>query len=332
MDNFSNSSTLLQNSGAQSIGVCYGLVADNLPSPSEVVDMYHDNGITSLRLYDPNPGALNSLRHSGINVALGVRNEDIQAIASSPAAADHWISLSVKPYASSVSIKYVTVGNEIIPGPLAHFVLPAMKNLHNSLMAAGLGIVGVTTVVSMPVLGNSYPPSQGAFSPDVVSVMASIVSLLNATGRPLLANVYPYFSYANDPVHISLSYALFTSPAPVVHDGPFLYQNLFDAMVDALHAAMEKVGGAGVLVVVSESGWPSAGAGPATITNAETYNNNLIAHVLSGKGTPRRPRKPLEAFVFAMFNENLKPGPITERNFGLFYPNKKPVYPVKFHK
>ncbi|KAF3789985.1 Glucan endo-1-3-beta-glucosidase basic isoform [Nymphaea thermarum] len=306
--NFSNLWVLLQNSGAQSIGVCYGLVADNLPSPSEVVDMYHDNGIISLRLYDPNPGALNSLRHSGINVALGVRNEDIQAIASSAAAADHWISLSVKPYASSVSIKYVTVGNEIIPGPLAQFVLPAMKNLHNSLMAAGLGIVGVTTVVSMPVLGNSYPPSQGTFSPDVVSVMASIVSLLNATGRPLLANVYPYFSYANDPVHIPLSYALFTSSAPVVHDGQFLYQNLFDAMVDALHAAMEKVGGAGVRVVVSESGWPSEGAGPATITNAETYNNNLIAHVLSGKGTPRRPRKPLEAFVFAMFNENLKPG------------------------
>lgn len=68
-------------------------MADNLPSPSEVVDMYHSNGITSLRLYDPNPGVL---KNSGISVALGVRNEDVQAIASSPAAADGWISVNVK--------------------------------------------------------------------------------------------------------------------------------------------------------------------------------------------------------------------------------------------
>lgn len=231
-----------------------------------------------------------------------------------------------------MSIKYITVGNEVIPGPLTQFVLPAMKNLHISLLAAGLGTVGVTTVVSMSVLGNSYPPSQGTFSPNAASAMASIVSFLKGTGQPLLANVYPYFAYAADPVDISLSYALFTSPMPVVRDGQFLYQNLFDAMVDALHAAMEKVAGAGVPVVVSESGWPSAGAVPATIANARTYNNNFIAHVLSGRGTPRNPGKPLEAFVFAMFNEDLKPGAITERNFGLFYPNKKPVYPVNFHK
>ncbi|CAN6466972.1 unnamed protein product [Victoria cruziana] len=261
--------------------------------------MYHSNGITSLRLYDPNPGVL---KNSGISVALGVRNEDVQAIASSPAAADSWIS-----------VNYITVGNEVIPGPLTQFVLPAMKNLHISLLAAGLGTVGVTTVVSMSVLGNSYPPSQGTFSPNAASAMASIVSFLKGTGQPLLANVYPYFAYAADPVDISLSYALFTSPMPVVRDGQFLYQNLFDAMVDALHAAMEKVAGAGVPVV-------------------RTYNNNFIAHVLSGRGTPRNPGKPLEAFVFAMFNEDLKPGAITERNFGLFYPNKKPVYPVNFHK
>ena len=65
-----------------------------------------------------------------------------------------------------------------------------------------------------------------------------------------------------------------------MRDGKLEYKNLFDAITDAVYSALEKVDGASVDIVISESGWPSDGNGDtATILNAEVYNNNLVEHV-----------------------------------------------------
>ena len=79
-------------------------------------------------------------------------------------------------------------------------------------------------------------------------------------------------------------------------------------------------------IVISESGWPSAGGTGTTVSNAQKYNQNLINHV--GKGTPKRSTA-LETYIFAMFNENQKAAGV-EQNWGLFYPNKQPVYSINF--
>ncbi|KAL2540162.1 Glucan endo-1 [Abeliophyllum distichum] len=100
-------------------------------------------------------------------------------------------------------------------------------------------------------------------------------------------------------------------------------------MVDSVYSALEKVGGSTIDIVVSETGWPSAGNTDATVENAKTYANNLVSHVASGQGTPKRPGKALETYIFAMFNENLKPAGF-ERNFGLYYPDMTEVYHVNF--
>ncbi|BFG39625.1 hypothetical protein CerSpe_258990 [Prunus speciosa] len=310
------------------IGVCYGMLGNDLPSPTQVVNLYKTYGIGNMRLFDPNPEALQALRGSQIDVSIGIRNEDLPSLAVSQDAVNSWFATHVEPYLNDIVFNHITVGNEIIPGSSGNYVLPVMQYLQKILDDRSLAGIKVTTVVSGAALGVSYPPSSGAFTLEASSIMSGILPLLAQRGSPLMINVYPYFAYASDPVNVHLDYAQFTATSLVVQDGTLSYYNLFDAAVDAFIAAMEKVGGANVDVVVSESGWPSDGNGDFTTPElAGTYNRNFLKHITSKAGTPKRPGAYIEAYIFAMFNENQKPDGV-EQHFGLFHPNMKPVYPV----
>ncbi|XP_052174763.1 glucan endo-1,3-beta-glucosidase-like isoform X2 [Diospyros lotus] len=317
--------------GLEGVGVCNGRHANDLPSEQEVVEFYKDNGIGKMRIYgDPNQATLNALRSSGIQLILDVPNPDLEALAMDASSAKQWVQTNVVNFFPDVNFRYISVGNEVNPNGVSsrftQFVLPAMKNIHDALAAASLGDqIKVSTATYMALIGNSYPPSEGSFSDDAKTFLAPIIDFLGQTRAPLLANIYPYFAYHDDTQNIQLPYALFTAAGVVVQDGEFGYQNLFDAMVDTMHAAVERAGGGAMQIVVSESGWPSEGGTGATMENAATYYRNLIEHV-RGSGTPMRPGNAIETYLFAMFDENQKDGDETERHFGLFYPNKQPKY------
>ncbi|KAL2521741.1 glucan endo-1 [Forsythia ovata] len=109
---------------------------------------------------------------------------------------------------------------------------------------------------------------------------------------------------------------------------------MLHAQVDAAYSAMEKLGYKKVCLQISETGWPSKGdsneAG-ATLENARKYNGNLVKLIAEKKGTPMRLYLDLNVYVFALFNENMKPGPTSERNFGLFKPDGTPTYNLGFN-
>ncbi|XP_057959535.1 lichenase-like isoform X2 [Malania oleifera] len=319
---------------APPVGVCYGLLGDDLPPAKEVIALYESRRIRLMRLYDPNPDALRALAGSSIQLLLGVPNSDLQSLASAPANAHSWVQTNLKSH-TTVSFRYIAVGNEVSPiagsptADLSQYVLPAMQNINAAIKSAGLGNrrIKVSTAIDMTLLGNSYPPSAGAFRDDVRAYMDPIIEFLTQEKGPLLANVYPYFSHAGNPTDIPLPYALFTAPATVVRDQECEYRNLFDAMVDAVYSALERAGGGAVEVVVSESGWPSGGGVATTVENARIYNTNLASHV--SRGTPKRPGKGIETYLFAMFDENEKE-PEVEKHWGLFFPTMRQKYSLDF--
>ncbi|XP_068653836.1 putative glucan endo-1,3-beta-glucosidase GVI [Aristolochia californica] len=314
--------------GVQGIGVNYGTVGNNLPPPTQAVQLIKTKGFTAVRLFEPNADILKALEGSQLKVVLGTLNQDLEKLATDPAFAATWVNDHIVPHANLVQFQYISVGNEVIPGDLSVHILPAIKNLEAALTAVNIPLP-VSTSVATYVLGASFPPSQGAFTDKAAAVLAPIAAHLEAQKTPLLANIYTYFAYSGNTKNIQLDYAMLNGTKEVVRDGNLIYVNLLDAIIDAFYWALERVGAPSVDVVLTESGWPSAGGedGVATIELAETYNNNLVRHVASGGGTPKRPGKAVETYIFALFNENQKK-PGTEQNYGLFYPNLQEVYPL----
>ncbi|KMT14553.1 hypothetical protein BVRB_4g073230 [Beta vulgaris subsp. vulgaris] len=306
------------------IGVCYGRIADNLPVEKDVVNLYKSYGIGAMRLYDPDLAALKALQGSGIKLMLGVPNEKIKSLASHRSAAMQWVKTYVVPFASS--IKYIVVGNEIHPSDQqAPSILSALKNVRKALNSNTLtSKIKVSTSIDTTLIINSYPPSKGEFNN--TSYITPIIRFLSTNESPLLVNIYTYFAYVSNKQSISIDYALFTSNGTVVTDpnNGKNYQNLFDAMVDSVYAALGKVGAPNMVITVSETGWPSGGEDAATVANAGTYYKNLMNQVK--KGTPLKPGQAIETYLFAMFDENNKTGANTERHFGLFTPDQRAKY------
>jgi hypothetical protein len=110
---------------------------------------------------------------------------------------------------------------------------------------------------------------------------------------------------------------------------------VFELQVDAVFSALNSIGFKNVEIVVAETGWPYKGddneIGPS-IENAKAYNGNLIAHLRSMVGTPLMPGKSVDTYLFALYDEDLKPGPGSERSFGLFKPDLTMAYNVGLSK
>ncbi|KAM3397944.1 glucan endo-1,3-beta-glucosidase A-like [Capsicum galapagoense] len=284
-----------------------------------------------MRIYFLDANVFNVLKGSNIEIILDVPNQDLEAL-TNPSNANRWVQDNIRSHFLDVKFKYIAIGNEVDPstntGQYARFVVPAMENIYNALSAVGLqNQIKVSTATYSGLLANTYPPKDSIFREEYKSFINPIIGFLSQKNLPLLANIYPYFGHTDNTANVSLSYALFNQQGK----NPVGYQNLFDALVDSIYFATEKLGGQNIEIIVSESGWPSSGHPAAIIENARTYCTNLINHVKGGVATPKKPGRIIETYLFAMFDKNQKKGKISEQHFGLFHPDQRPKYQINFN-
>ncbi|KAK8287202.1 hypothetical protein V6Z12_D07G043400 [Gossypium hirsutum] len=212
-------------------GINYGRIANNILSPDDVVTLLRAAKIKNVRIYDFDQSVLKAFSGTGLELVVGLPNENLRDVSANADHAMNWVKDNVLAYLPDTHIRGIAIGNE--------------------------------------VLGSSDE-----------------------------------------------------------------FSGFLLGAIDAAYAALEDAGYGKMEVIVTETGWASHGdenEAAATANNARTYNYNLRKRLAKMKGTPLRPKSVLKVYVFAIFNENLKPGPTSERNYGLFKPDGSISYDIGFH-
>ncbi|XP_022751653.1 glucan endo-1,3-beta-glucosidase-like [Durio zibethinus] len=315
------------------LGVNYGMSADNLPSPFVVANFLKTQTIfDSVKMFDANPDVLRAFANTGISVTVTVGNGDIPALTNT-VAARRWVTQHISPFYPQTKIKYICVGSEVLFSNITDWInnlVPAMRSLHYALIKAGIQDIKITSSHALNIFRSETVPSLMRFMVGYdLSFFAPTLKFHHRTKSPFMINPYPYFS----PDLLSrLNYALF-KPNRGVYDKftGKTYTNMFDALMDSTYSAMKALGYGHVDIVIGETGWPSQGdaSSPfATMENAISYNGHVVKEIISGKGTPLMPNRQFETYMFALFNENQKPGPLAEKYWGLLKPDLTPMYDV----
>ncbi|KAI5675112.1 hypothetical protein M9H77_06062 [Catharanthus roseus] len=320
------------------VGVNIGTDISNLPSATDVVALLKAHQITHVRLFDADGRMLTALADTGIEVMVSVTNEEILRIGESPSVAAAWITKNIAAYVPSTNITAIAVGSEVLTSipHAAPVLVPAMNYLHKALVASNLNYqVKVSTPQSMDVIPKPFPPSTAAFNGTWNSTIFQILQFLKNTDSYYMLNAYPYYGYIYSNGIFPIDYALFqplSSVKEIVDPNTLLhYTSMFDAMVDATYNSISSYNFSGIPIVVTETGWPWYGGAKepdATTQNAETFNNNLIRRVSNDSGPPSQQNIPINTYIYELFNEDKRPGPVSERNWGIFFTNGSSVYPI----
>lgn len=320
------------------MGLNIGTAVTNLPSTSDIVSILKLHQITHIRLHNAEPRILRALSNSPIEVMVTVTNEEVVGIGKSPATAAAWVNRKIVPYVPLTNITSIAVGNEILTKVphVAPALVPSMRNLHKALVASNLNFkIKVSAPQSMDLIPTPFPPSAAIFDSGLNSTIHQLLEFLKKTDSYYMLNAYPYYGYVAGNGVFPIDYALFRPLSRVkqIVDPNTLsrYVSMFDAMVDAAYFSIQVYNISEIPVVVTETGWPRMGGSSepdATLDNAETFNTNLIRRVLNGSGPPSMYHIPINTYIYELFDEDNRAGPVSDRNWGVFSSNGTALYPL----
>ncbi|KAF5449889.1 hypothetical protein F2P56_030290 [Juglans regia] len=147
---------------AAPIGICYGRVANNLTSPSLVIDLLKSNNIRYACLFDADPTTLKSFSGTRINLVIGAPNKILPSLASSPTNASlDWLRSNIFAHVTANQVRYIAVGNEVLflkDQFYTPYVVPAILNLYQALQTLGLtDSIKLSSPQATSVVVNPYP-------------------------------------------------------------------------------------------------------------------------------------------------------------------------------
>ncbi|OVA08098.1 Glycoside hydrolase [Macleaya cordata] len=312
----------------RSVGVNWGTMATHQLPPEMVVEILINNGFTKVKLFEAEEKIMKALVGKDIEVMVAIPNHMLDLISRDYKAASDWVeqNVTIYSYNGGVNIKYVAVGNEpflkTYNDTFSEITMPALQNIQQALYEAGLGFRIKATVPFNADIYNSPDsnpvPSAGDFRPEIRELTVEIIQFLYENDAPFTVNIYPFLSlYSNE--YFPMDFAFFDGTKKPIKDGKVIYTNVFDANLDTLIWALDKAGYADMPIIIGEVGWPTDGHKHANIANAKRFNQGLLKHVLSGKGTPIRSGK-IDVYLFSLIDESAKsiaPGSF-ERHWGIF--------------
>ncbi|PIN10587.1 Glucan endo-1,3-beta-D-glucosidase [Handroanthus impetiginosus] len=340
---------------ATTLGVTYNPSAPNLPPPERVVSTLQSLHVSAVRLLDPTPAAVRAFAYTNITLLLSVPNNLIPSFAANSSAASLWLHTHVLPYHPRTHISLISAGSDVITTTAisdsttdpSTTLLPAMRNLHLSLLDLGIRTISVSTTFSfIDIMTTSFPPSSAEFQEPIGSlIIHPLLQFLEETNSSFLVNIYPYNVYRINS-EIPIGFALFQEHPFNFRDDVTTgvrYRNLFDMMVDSVIAALAISGQENIPVIVAGTGWPSETEAQAAGNYAEMYLKGLLRHLRSGLGTPLMKEGVAEAYIYQLFDEadlrhnNDENGTIgaaasggTGQHWGIMYPNMTMKYHVHF--
>ncbi|XP_077240338.1 glucan endo-1,3-beta-glucosidase, acidic-like [Tasmannia lanceolata] len=166
-------------------------------------------------------------------------------------------------------------------------------------------------------------PSLCSFNEDIQDNLMPILEFLVTNKSPLFVNVFPHSVRVNNGQQPDISHYLFTATEPLMTDGEYDNNFVFDTIVDGFYYAMEAMNTRDVKIIVVATVWSRSGGLDSSIVNAHKYNSNLVKHVQ--RGTPKWPRH-LETYIHGMYDENYKLGHAWQKSYGVFDRHGKPFY------
>ncbi|GFP97338.1 glucan endo-1 3-beta-glucosidase 8 [Phtheirospermum japonicum] len=320
----------------EGLGVNWGTQASQNIHPSIIAQLLKDNKISKVKLFDSDPWTVKFFSGTGIEVMLGIPNNQLKDLAKDYKKAKDWVKHNVAVHLDNggVDIKHVAVGNEpflkAYNGSNLETIFPAVKNIQRALNEHGLGDKIKATIPQNADVYDSGTdgPSAGQFRSDIRDLMIEIVQFFQDNGSPFLVNIYPFLSLYQNP-NFPIEFAFFDGRAKPVDDNGVSYYNMLDANLDTLVWALKKAGAPQVKIVIGEIGWPTDGNIHANVTMAKRFYDGFFKKMASKQGSPLY-KDDLEYYFFSLTDENQKsiaPGDF-ERHWGIFKYDGQPKFPM----